>query len=82
MIAIPENTHSLDNVFCGNEKVKVRDVESTLMKTQVAAAYLQKSVSWLLRRPDIPYLPGKPNLYKRRDLDHWFTRNMIKPTVR
>ncbi len=47
--------------------------------TSEAAAYLRRSVSWLLRIGQIPYLPGKPNLYAIRDLDDFFERNKHIP---
>ena len=49
------------------------------LTTSEAAGYLRHSVSWLLRRGDIPYLPGRPNMYAVRDLDEWFERNKHQP---
>ena len=49
--------------------------------TKEAAEYLRKSVSWLVRQPLIPYLPGKPNIYDRHDLDKWVERNKHVPSV-
>ncbi len=51
------------------------------MTTKEAAAYLGKSVSWFVRLGDIPYLPGKPNIYCRSDLDDWFTRHKHIPKM-
>lgn len=51
------------------------------MTTEEAAAYLRKSVSWLVRQPDIPYVRGVPNTYKREDLDDWFERHKFVPQV-
>jgi hypothetical protein len=51
------------------------------LTTTEAAEYLRKSVSWLTRQPDIPYLRGIPNTYKREDLDDWFERNKFVPVV-
>lgn len=64
-----------------------RDIESadkTLPKyltTKEASAYLRKSVSWLIRRKDIPYAPGNPNTYARPDLDEWFEKNKHKALI-
>jgi hypothetical protein len=52
------------------------------MTTREAAGYLRKSVSWLLRQQDIAYIPGKPNLYERRDLDDWMRKHKVNPRVR
>ena len=52
------------------------------LTTPEAAKYLRKSVSWLLRRHDIAYIPGKPNLYAKADLDRWFQKHKISPRVR
>lgn len=49
------------------------------LKTKEAAAYLRKSVSWMVKRHDIPYLRGVPNIYRRKDLDSWFERNKFEP---
>ena len=46
------------------------------MTSEEAARHMRRSVSWLLRRKDIPYYMGKPNLYKREDLDRWMDENM------
>ena len=56
--------------------------DDTYLKTQEAARYLRKSVSWLVKRHDIPFLKGVPNIYKRRDLDDWFERNKFIPQLR
>jgi hypothetical protein len=42
------------------------------LTTAEAARHMRRSVSWMLREKDIPYFRGKPNLYFRSDLDHWF----------
>ena len=52
---------------------------SPFMVTSEAAAYLRKSVSWLLRQSGIPYLPGRPNLYKKTDIDSWFEKKKSRP---
>lgn len=49
------------------------------MTTEEAAAYLRRTVSWLLRQAEIPYLPGRPNTYAVKDLDNWFDRNKRNP---
>lgn len=49
------------------------------LKTCEAARYLRRSVSWLLRCGEIPYVPGRPNLYSLKDLDEWFERNKWMP---
>jgi hypothetical protein len=54
---------------------------NTLLTTAEAAAYLRRSVSWLLHQRDITYLPGKPNLYRQRDLDIWFERHARAPII-
>lgn len=51
------------------------------MKTREAAMYLRKSVSWLVKRHDIAYVKGVPNIYKRKDLDSWFERNKFQPSL-
>ena len=51
------------------------------LTTPEAVAHLRKSVSWLLRHHDMPFLPGNPNIYKRSDLDEWFERSKVKPRV-
>jgi hypothetical protein len=47
--------------------------------TSEAAQYLRKSVSWILRQGDIPYLPGRPNVYATEDLDSWVERHKHQP---
>lgn len=54
---------------------------NALLTTAEAAAYLRRSVSWLLHQRDITYLPGKPNLYRQRDLDIWFERHARAPII-
>ena len=49
------------------------------LTTPEAARYLRRSTSWLLRQGDIPYLPGRPNLFAAADLDGWFERNKWVP---
>jgi hypothetical protein len=56
-----------------------RNVEAKYLVTDEAAAYLRRTVSWLLRQADIPYLPGRPNSYSVRDLDAWFERKKHNP---
>jgi hypothetical protein len=71
----------------GNER---RDVDSLkreggnheYITTSEAAEYLCRSVSWLLRQPDIPYLNGNPNIYRRKDSDGWFERSKFRPRIK
>lgn len=56
--------------------------ESDYMTTKEAAEYLRRSKSFLVRQPDIAYLPGHPNTYARRDLDEWFERHKKQPRIR
>ncbi len=60
----------------------VRSTESPYLTTDEAAAYLRKSVSWLLRVPDMAFLRGKPNLYAQTDLDAWVERHKHRPRVK
>ena len=60
----------------------MKEAELVLLTTDEAAAYMRRSASWLLHRRDIAYLPGKPNLYRRSDLDTWVARNIISPKVK
>jgi len=53
----------------------------TYLTTKEAAEYLRRSASWLTRQPDIPYVRGIPNVYKRSDLDDWFERHKFVPDV-
>ena len=59
-----------------------KGADLVFMTTGEAAAYLRKSASWLLHQRDIAYLPGKPNLYRQRDLDTWAERHTVRPKVR
>ena len=54
---------------------------SPYLTTPEAARYLRKSPSWLLKRPDIPFLKSVPNIYKKKDLDDWFERNKFEPSI-
>lgn len=58
-----------------------KEREPEYLTTPEAARYLRKSVSWLLRQPGIAYIPGRPNVYKKSDLDQWFDRNKFRPAV-
>ena len=49
------------------------------LTTTEAARYLRRSVSWLLRCGQIPYVRGHPNVYSVKDLDEWFERNKWVP---
>ena len=59
-----------------------REIDHEYMTTREAAEYLRKSVSWLLRQRDVAYIPGKPNLYEKRDLDGWMRKHKVTPRVR
>jgi hypothetical protein len=59
-----------------------RPIESPYLTTDEAAAYLRKSVSWLLRVPDMAFLRGKPNLYAKNDLNAWVDRHKHRPRVK
>lgn len=60
----------------------IRPEESSpYLTTTEAARYLRKSASWLLKRHDIPFLKGVPNIYRKKDLDCWFERNMFEPSI-
>ena len=61
---------------------KAAAVGSPYLTTDEAAAYLRKSVSWLLRVPDRAFLRGKPNLDAKSDLDAWVERHKFKPKVK
>jgi hypothetical protein len=56
--------------------------DSDYLTTPEAAKYLRKSVSWILRQGDIAYVPGKPNVYAKQDLDRWFQKHKVVPRVR
>jgi hypothetical protein len=58
---------------------KIDMVYSPYMRTEEAAGYLRKSTAWLLKRNDIPYVRGVPNIYRKKDLDEWYERQMFKP---
>lgn len=55
---------------------------SPYLTTDEAAVYMRKSVSWLLRLPDLPFLRGKPNLYVKADLDAWVEKHKFRPRLR
>ena len=65
----------------GNRDSARPEIGNGYLTTAEASRYLRKSVSWLVRRNDIPYLKGTPNIYKRRDLDAWFDRNKFVPLL-
>ncbi|MBU0486238.1 MAG: helix-turn-helix domain-containing protein [Proteobacteria bacterium] len=58
-----------------------KNCPKTMLKTKEASDYLRKSVSWLLRRKDIGYVPGAPNLYDIADLNDWLENNKHTPMV-
>lgn len=86
MEATTYNTNALNTVRLtpGREWLKkfmvaVEHSTPKYLTSKEAAAYLRKSVSWLIRRKDIPYTPGNPNTYALVDLDEWFERNKHHP---
>ena len=70
---IPGNPQPADNPAdaAGMGLPAIRTVWPEYMKTEESACYLRRSVSWMLRQKEIPYYRGRPNLYRRSDLDHW-----------
>jgi len=58
------------------------NIQSYYMTTKEAAKYMRKSVSWLVKQADMPYLKGCPNLYKKADLDAWFERHKFIPRLK
>ena len=51
------------------------DIYQTYLTTREAARYLRRSVSWMSRRKDIPVYRGRPNVFRRSDLDTWMTES-------
>jgi len=80
---ILESTLSADtrNQQKGENGLSGNSDAQTYLTTEEAAMYLRKSTSWLTRQPDIPYVKGVPNIYKRTDLDDWFERHKFVPEV-
>ena len=76
-ITIQNSARHPDN----KDEVIHRSTNSEYLITTEAALYLRKSISWLTRRPDIPYVRGAPNIYKKEDLDSWFERNKFTPEI-
>ena len=70
MTMIPEKTHILDTA-AGIERSQPEPHEAGYLTTLEAAAYMRRSRSWMLQRKDIPYYRGRPNLYRKEDLDNW-----------
>ena len=58
-----------------------KDQSLIILTTKEASRYLRKSVSWLIRRKDIPYNPGNPNTYDLADLNEWFEKNKHTPLL-
>lgn len=78
-IPVALEAHSADsNSQRGGDGLCWENIYQTYLTTKEAAKYLKKSASWLTRQPDIPYLRGIPNTYKRKDLDEWYERNKFK----
>lgn len=72
---VPVNPRMMDNDAVVGSGLSDEDAYPTYMTTEEAAAYLRRSVSWMLGEKDIPYYRGKPNLYRRGDLDRWMDEN-------
>jgi len=51
------------------------------LTTADVAHLLRKSVSYVLRISDLPYLPGKPNTYSLADVLAWFEKHKHRPKV-
>jgi hypothetical protein len=68
-----------ENELLNGSQTNIEMTQSKYLPTPMAARHLGHSESWLLRRGDIPYLPGRPNMYAVRDLDTWFERNKWAP---
>ena len=62
--------------------VSASPLVSPLLTCDEAAAYLRKSVSWLMHVRDIPVLRGRPNLYDVADLNAWIERHKHRPKAR
>lgn len=56
-------------------EVSLRSGDGEYLTTVEAARYLRMSVSRLLHLADLPYVRGRPNIYRRQDLEDWFERN-------
>lgn len=79
---IPESTLSADNSSQRNGNgLPHFEKYGEYMTTEEAARYLRRSVSFVLRQKNIPYLPGHPNSYRRKDLDEWFEKNKRTPLM-
>ena len=75
--------HNFPVVPSGTEaSASAPTVASPYLTSDEAAAYLRKSVSWLLRVRDMAFLRGKPNLYAKADLDAWVERHKHRPRVK
>jgi len=69
-----EKAHPADNGGMNNNAENESALQGYLTTIE-AALYMRKSRGWILNRKDIPYYRGKPNLYKKEDLDDWLNRN-------
>ena len=56
-------------------------IVTDMLTTAEAAAYMRRSVSWLVKQRDIPYLRGVPNTYLKKDLDDWFEKHKFHPRL-
>jgi len=64
-----------DNVDSMPSDGNMNDIYTTYMTTGESARYLRRSVSWMSRQKDIPVYRGRPNVFRRDDLDAWMTKN-------
>ena len=73
---VSEQFDGSENALIGQDRRVDEDRASSegYLTTVEAARHMRRSVSWMLRQKDIPYYRGKPNLYRREELDEWLTR--------
>ena len=69
-ISIREKAHHPDN----STKCNI-SIVSPYFTTKQAAKYMNRSISWMLHRKDIPYYRGKSNSYRKEDLDEWMNKH-------
>lgn len=78
----PEEDLGSDPLPADETVMPTKRTGNDYMTSSEAAEYLRRSKSFLVRQPDIPYLPGHPNTYSKRDLDEWFERHKKQPRIR
>ena len=80
---IPRKAHLPDNNVdgAGNGLSAHQNEYGEYMTTDEASKYMRRSASFIIRQKDIPYLPGHPNTYRRKDLDAWFEENKRTPLM-